>query len=148
MGRRRCRALPTQHDPSSAEKILPSPSDYSNPKPHHNTPLKKKKDRYQSLGKNVKPKKSVTPNKKQSAKEKRENCQKRRSCNNKLPTNPKPPNPKVAFPIVGISPTAKKQAPFGSETSKSADHLDYDSVFPEKSDPIHGFGTQNLKREK
>ena len=50
-------------------------------------------------------------------------------------------NPKVVNPSIGVSPTVKKQAPFGSESSKSADHLDYEPVFPEKSDPIHGFGT-------
>ena len=43
MGRRRRRASPTLLDPSAAEKTLPSCSDYSNPKPHHNTPRKKQK---------------------------------------------------------------------------------------------------------
>ena len=89
---------------------------------------------------------SSTPKQQQSEEEKRESRRNRRSLNKKIPPSPKAPpnpkasNPKVASPIVGLAPSAKKQAPSGSENSKSADDLDYEPVIPEKSNPIHGFG--------
>ena len=59
-------------------------------------------------------------------------------------------NPKVAQPSVGVSSTAKKQTPLGSENSESNGHLDKISVFSEKSVPVYGLGTadQNYARNQ